>query len=201
MTMADHDSPHEKPGDGMNKVMLLVSVIAMSVEPFLRYGFGHRYFDRRALLVIPWMMLVTMFWVKYDVTGLNCMFGGWFAMCAWNRLSGLYRHYRRGEAMPHSYYDGTPRLMRWFARIPGLGRLSERVVKRAAEPTVVFALAMLLRPFDAPLGGYLLLVAFALFVKAVATAIAHSKHLDDYRDAVIEQQYLRGRYQQVYGTR
>jgi hypothetical protein len=153
---------------------------AVSVEVFLRRGFGQRYFGLQALLVLLLIPLWSSCCPEQDPRPLMTFLAAYVVMLLVARV-GIFCRWIRGTS-PHSYYAGEPlvgRLLPW---------LPERAVKRFVEPLVVFAGGFYLCEFSAPLGKYLMFAAGCLLVTAWLNDLWLRKRSLDVRDAMIEQQ-------------
>ena len=97
----------------------------------------------------------------------------------------------RAGAEHHSYYSGTPSVMRWPVF---RGRLSERRAKSLVEPLLVTLCGAALLPLTESLGMYLIIAAMGQQM-SFKLAMAHERtRLMDLRDAFLEQQHTAERF-------
>jgi hypothetical protein len=159
---------------------------AVSVEVFLRKGFGARYIGLQALLALLAIPLWGSCFHGDDISQLTIFLESYFVMVVVARIGVGYRLWR-GDAI-HSYYNGAPRLGRLFPW------LSEATLKRFIEPGLVLVLGKFIHETNHPLGSYLLFAAGCLASSAWITDFAMRKRTRDLRDAIIEQQIVMGQF-------
>lgn len=164
---------------------LLCQVLETSVVVFLRRGFGQRYFSKQAVLVIPLVLLYTLFWEGHDLRPL-LVFLGLYMLCWAVARAGIIRRGIKGD-VEHSYYSGTPSVLRWKLF---RGRLSERRAKATVEPLLVFAFGLAFMDWNRPLGSYLLLAAGGMLMSMGIARSYERARLMDMRDSYIEQRSL-----------
>ena len=134
--------------------MLVAQAIAAPLEPFLRRGFGPRYFGLPALLglfLVPfWMVL----WPGEDPAPIIGFWWLFILMQLLARLESVSPAARR--RLIHTRYNGQPRLAAVFRRTP------ERTLKAAHEPWLAMLAGAVALAFSGPLGSYLIVAGFCL---------------------------------------
>lgn len=166
--------------------VLAAQTIAAPLEPFLRRGFGPRYFGLPALLglfLVPfWMVL----WPGEDPRPIV---GFWWLFILMQLIARLESVGKRARQRPvHTRYNGTPRLSAIFRGT------SEHTLKARHEPWLAILAGAAALPFSLPLGSYLIAAGLCLAVCAsVGEAVERARALQ-LRDAWIEQQLLAERF-------
>jgi hypothetical protein len=161
-------------------VVFISRIGAASVEVFLHWGFGQRYFGVQALLVLLLVPLWSSCWPQHDMRPMMTFLGAYAAMLLLARAGTLCRWFR--GTLPHSYYSGAP----WIGYL--VPWLPEHVVKRFVEPAALFAVGLHVADVDEPLGKYLVFAAGCLLVSASLSHLWLRQRSLDVRDAMIEQQ-------------
>jgi hypothetical protein len=171
-------------------LLFVCRALAVTVEVFLhRVGtFGERYLGLQAAAGFLLILLYPACWPHHDARPVFVLLVMYCLALLCNRVATLRR---RGEALPHSLYSGTPTLMR------PLGWLKEATVKRIVEPLAAFLLGVLAMPVSEPLGGYLLLAAGGLFLTTNLAASVERRRLLDMNDAYEEQRNLMEQFRQM----
>lgn len=192
------DSMHQsQPQDGsqqvlrsMNGVLFIARSLAASVELFLHdpRTIGERYMGLQAGAALLIMVFWPAFWSGHDAGPMLGLLLAFLVLCAVARAGAVMRA-RRGGVREHSFYTGRPWLM------PRRGRIGETSIKGALEPALVFIAGKLAMSANAPLGGYLMLAAFGLFVSVQTTLIAERRRVLDLHDASIDQRRIMEQWQ------
>jgi hypothetical protein len=177
---------------GMGCLMLVLRALAATVEVFLHRSstFGDRYLGVQSGLAVPLIYFYPVFWEGHDVRPLYAFLLAYLFMCGVVRMASVARR-RRGELGEHSYYAGTPRLMRI------VGRMREATVKGVVEPALVLSVGAAVGKFNAPFGGYLMIAAGALFFSAQAMQTAERRRVLDLHDAYMEQRRIAEQWRSV----
>ncbi|GIK15211.1 MAG: hypothetical protein BroJett003_01750 [Planctomycetota bacterium] len=179
--------------DGLrNAVGLLVMVcraFAISVEVFLHRTstFGERYLGVQVLMA----MALIFFWPAFcsphhDPEPLYVFLALFACMCGCIRAQNALRR-KRGGPQPHTFYTGTPIVMRFT------GRMSEASVK-CIEPVIVFLAGAVVCEFTPPLGGFLMISALGLLVSTQLTVGYERRRALDMNDAAIDTQQTVSRF-------
>ncbi|MCE9592333.1 MAG: hypothetical protein K8S99_17650 [Planctomycetes bacterium] len=175
---------------GMSCIVFFARSLAVSVEVFLRRGFGERYIGLQAAVAMPIILFFGVFFPEDDPGPMLWFLLAYLVMCVRARIDG-FRRRRRGELRSHSFYNGWPRLARVNPKF------TESQVKRKTEPLLVLAVGYLVWQLNRPLGMYLILSAAALFLVAVLTERYERARAMDMNDAVIEQHRLAERFREL----
>lgn len=183
-------SRREQYAAGVTWLAWLSQVLETSLAVFFRSGFGRRYLGGQALAVFLIVLVFSACWPNDDPRPLLWFLALYFVGCIWARL-GTARQVRRG-IIQHSYYSGTPQLMRW----PIIRRMREATVKTLIEPLVVFFAAAYLMPLNEPLASYLLIAAIGQMLSQGMARSYEEQRLMNARDAYLEQQQLAERFRE-----
>ncbi len=125
--------------------------VAFSVQPFLRRGFGRHYFQMQAVMVVPVIVLLSMFAGPAHVLPLLWFLVAMLVACFIHRMIGF-----RSLSLTnyqHTRYDGHP----WLASVLPF---SESIVKRGVEPLLTALVGLLLAPVSTVLTAYLIAAGF-----------------------------------------
>jgi len=162
---------------------------AVSGEVFLHRRFGSRYLNIQAASVLLIVPIYSCLWEGHDTRPLYWYLAAYLLMVFVARLSISYRQWKRDNE--HTFYNGLPVLLRRSAY------RYEQIFKQFVEPSLVIAVAFLMTDWNPPLGMYLVMVAFCLFIhSARMNGYAHLQ-LMDLHDAVIEQQQRAERFRDL----
>lgn len=172
--------------------LFVCQALAVSVEVFLHRSrsFGERYMGLQAGAAILVIFFYPVFWPEHDATPMVGFLFAYLAMCAIVRVCVVTR--RRGSEPQHTHYTGRPRIMRIT------GRLSELTVKRGVEPMLLFLSGVFTLPASEPLGSYLMLAAFGLFVSVNLSLAFERTRALDMRDAYLEQRGVAERFREMH---
>lgn len=173
-------------------VLFICECLALTVIVFLRRKFGERFIGFRGLAAVGLMMAYTLFWPEDDPSPLGWFLVAYLVMCVLLRIEVAQRR-RRGETC-HSFYSGYPVLMRIVPK------WDEAKVKGVAEPLVAFIAGCLLLPVSRPLGSFVMLAAFALYVSVHMALHYERTRLVEMNDRLIEQQHLARRFRAWNGN-
>lgn len=184
-----NQSQHEQGGgltplryieQGRQYFYLLVSAWAITIYLPMRYGSGREHAGSRGLLgmIFPFAFMlfvpdpsVMLVWPIYLVGLIIHRFGHW-------------RAYRRRELV-HTQYQGDP----WLAML--LFRFRDPVKAwTVGEPLLAVGIGFLLSPLGEGLALYYIFGAGAMLMKQIFDNIGARRYLDQYHDAMIENQYL-----------
>ncbi len=168
--------------------------LAAMMEMFLHKSrtFGERHLGLQAAAAIPIMFFFTAFWRGEDVRPVFGFLMAYIVACAAVRI-GVLARMRAGGTTVHTYYTGTPRVMRLT------GSLNEETVKRVVEPMMVFTIGALTLPLSLPLGTLIMLGGFGLFASVNLTAEFDRTRALDMNDALIDQANLAQRLRGMRG--
>jgi len=170
---------------GLNILYWFCSMWAVSVEVMLRHSFGRRYLGLHAALVLIWIPMFISIWGHPSALPLLTYLLVYLVVVVIHRSHILLR-WRQGQ-QEHSYYSGTPYIMRLF------GRIDELPVKALVEPGIVLAAGSLLCGFAEGFGAYFLGAAFCMAVKGAIERAQEQKIVMDTHDAFFMQRRLRSR--------
>ncbi len=182
---------HERAKASAAWMLFLSQTLETSIVVFTRSRFGARYFGVHAAAVVPLVLVYSLFWREHDPTPLWAFLGCY--LLAWGAArAGILRRRAHGDN-EHSFYSGTPSILRW----PVFRRwLGERAAKAWMEPLLVLGCGIGLTHLSQPLGSYVMLAAAGM-VMSMAIARAHERtRLMDMRDAYIEQRSLAERFRE-----
>jgi len=177
-------------------VAFICAALAVSMEVFLHRSrsFGTRYIGLQGAAALPIILVYTMFWPGHDVSLVLDFLIAYVVMCFFARI-GVIARIRQSGPREHSRYNGTPRLMRVMRR------LSERTVKLAVEPILVFTVGTLILPTSEPLGFYFMLGAFGLLVSVYLSDGFDGQRAYDMHDAFLDQRQIVERFRSMRGDR
>ncbi len=175
----------ERLQNSANLLTLLCRTLAITLEVFLHRDFGSRYIGWQAAAALPLLLLYCVLWPEHDLRPMLA-FAGLFVLACAGARSGIRQRKRNGESR-HSYYNGAPRLARWF---PNQDELS---IKRR-EPTLVMLAGLVTCVFSPPLGVYLMLAAIALGIWLDLMVRHEETQAQDLYDAYVHQQRLAERF-------
>lgn len=175
---------------GFNLVVFFARSFAVSIEVFLRRGFGERYIGMQAAIAVPIIFFFSVFFPHDDPRPMFWFLGAYLLMCVRARIEGIRRR-MRGEPRPHSYYNGWP----WLSR--AAPKFTETQVKLRTEPLLVLAVGYIASLMNRPLGVYIMVSAAALLLTAILTEQYERVRAMDMNDAVIEQRQLAERFREL----
>lgn len=181
----------QQQGDGqsfersVNRGMLICHALAVSVEVFLHRPstFGERYMGMQVPVAMLILFFFPIFWRGHDPAPLLWFLAAFVVMCAAVRARAVKRRLR-GEAQPHSYYSGEPRMLRLARRTP------ETKVKSMLEPLFVWGASLCVMPVSEPLGTYLLIAGVGLLITVNASVRQERTRSLDLNDALIDQRRI-----------
>lgn len=166
-----------------NTILAVVSrSLAVPAEVLLHRAdsFGERYFGLPTALAVLSMFFYPALWNGRGTREMTIVIIVFLALVAWARMRSFAR-VRRGGAQPHSRYTGTPRILRVLRFV------SERKVKCAVEPMLVFLAGVFTLPFSEPLGSYVMFMSFGLFASTNVNVGTERRRALDLHDALMEQ--------------
>jgi hypothetical protein len=167
-------------------------VWATSLEVFLHRDFGERYLGLNSLGVLLLVPLYTAFWSPHDPRPMMCFLPAFLLMCVVARLGMAKRRF--GGLQGHSLYNGWPRFLGAKAKV------SERSMKLLHEPLIAGVVGWAVRDsYNAPLGTYLMIGGFCLFVSASINEAAARAQAMDLNDAEIDQRMTAERFRGMHG--
>lgn len=168
--------------------------LAATVEVFLHKSrsFGERYLGLQAVAAVLVIFFSTAFWRGENVLPVLIFLLAYIVACAIARI-GVTARVNAGGPQTHTFYTGTPRIMRWA------GQMSEETVKRIVEPMLVFVIGALMLQASLPLGTFLTLASFGLFASVNLAAGFDRTRALDMHDAYIDQCNAVERFRQVHG--
>jgi hypothetical protein len=167
-------------------LMLVVRAWAISLEVFLRRGFGSRYFGLQAALVLLLVPSYALIWEGQDLRPIFLFLVGYVVLSAFARIGMLFRVLRGDQR--HSFYSGWPRLLN------SRSRFCEIKVKKFVEPFVVLAIGGLIGNHNPPLAIYLVLASFCLTMTAHASDNWIRRRAMEMNDALLDQQHIAERF-------
>lgn len=178
-----HDASDTRRGMGV--LLFVARALATSLEVVLHRPstIGDRYLGAPALLALVLIFCWPVLCTPRDTTALYAYLAVYCLGLA--AANGAKRRRRaRGELGPHSYYTGTPLLMR------ALPKLRETTVKGAVEPVLAFGIGAVLVGPAPMLGGYLMTASIALMVTVQITLAGERRRVLDTHDAYLSQRHL-----------
>jgi hypothetical protein len=176
-----------------NIFALILFILAVSTEVFLRKGFGPRYFGLQSALAALAIPFFTIFFPHDDPRPLMWFLMAYLGMCLLCRI-GTMACTARGLHC-HSRYNGRPLLCRV------LPWMSEVAIKRSVEPAVVLVAGLLIAEWNLPLGSYLMLSAFGLAATAFLIEAHERQRSMDMLDGYLDQTVIAERFRQMRGIR
>lgn len=174
--------------------LFICSSLAVTVEVFLHKGMGSRYLGLQALLGAAILFFWGGFWPGHDAGPMLAYFAIFLLFCFAQRMDALKR-LANGCAQEHSRYTGRPLLMRLFRRT------DEITIKRIVEPVLVFLGGAMVCDANEPLGKYLMLASFGLFVLVQSNLTFERMRATDMNDALIDQRHVSERFRSMRGDR
>lgn len=188
--MSDDNQPFNLPNARQmgNLVEVAISGWALSMEVWLRHGFGSRYIGIQGMAVIPIIVGFSMLCEGHDIRPLYYFLLCYLGMVGLRRAEMAVR-VRKGERN-HSRYSGTPVLMpRW----------SEITVKKYVEPAVTFFVGILICQFNIPLGVYVFLGGVMLLLTIQSAERWVRMRVREMNDAVFDQEVISERFRDLRG--
>lgn len=168
----------------MNWGTLMVRSLAVCGDVFLHVpsSFGQRYIGLQGVVVIPLVLLYSLFWKGHDVRPLLWFLPLYLAMCLFVRIGVAWRC-RQGD-QEHSLYNGRPYLSKL------LPRWKETTIKGIVEPIILFVGGALILAANQALGSFIMLVGFGQM--GLMKLIMGNEHMKaiDLNDAMLEQRNL-----------
>ncbi len=191
--MSDQNQPFNLPSAKQtgNLIELAFSGWALSIEVWLRHGFGSRYVGIQGLFGFIILVGYMMLWNGHDVSPVFWYLVFFLGALFIRRMQGFYRA-ANGESN-HSLYSGTSGLAGKFPQC------SELTIKRWVEPIFVACLggfACLLSP---PLGLYLIIGAAMLRFNVERGERWTRMRVREMNDAVFDQEEIAYRFRDMRG--
>ncbi|MBI1380787.1 MAG: hypothetical protein GC161_06840 [Planctomycetaceae bacterium] len=193
--MQPHDTPNGgQARAGLGGALFACRALATTVEVFLHEGgtFGERYIGAQAVAGVVLLIVFPAFCPGGDDETLLAFLCLYVLGCVGVRGRAVKRR-SRGGSQPHSYYSGSP----WVMRLSR--RLSERTAKAVVEPALVWLLGALMAEVDRTLGGFLLLAGFGLLISVHASLALERTRILDMHDALIQQRDVAERFRRLRG--
>jgi hypothetical protein len=187
MRQQQPERPMNQASDSLNWLLLFFQSVAVACELFLHKRHGRRWLGIQGVYGLMVILLFPLLWPREDAGPLVWFMGAYVGACVLARAGVLCRGVQSGG---HSFYSGTPRIMRV------LPFLSEPIIKRLIEPMLVFSIGMLALSANKPLGSYLILAALGLFVSTNAAEMQMQARVQDFHDAIAEQREVDERFRQ-----
>lgn len=176
--------------------MVLLGWFAVTVEVFIRYKFGERYFNVVKIAIATLMMWTViqagLYLSQFSSTAgliatfllLRVLWYAYIIAALYHYVSILLRN-RRGEVW-HTQSYGLSHLY----RIPFLQQFDDWVLYRVVEPVACIALAWVVTFINAPLGVWLYIAGIALLLRNNLAYMEQRSTLLDLMDERIHSQYL-----------
>lgn len=184
------ESFKDRLNTSVNVLYTVCSALALPCVLFLHRDVGSRYVGPRALLTFVAILLAPSFFPYENPLPVLVFLLMFFVRGAGTQLRAI-RARMRGEPI-HRYYEGFPRLMRFF-------RFKDETKFKRFEPCLVLVFAVPCMPLSQALGGYLLIAAFAWIVMNSMNESADHERLDAMLDQQIEQRNLVARFRARMG--
>jgi peptidoglycan biosynthesis protein MviN/MurJ (putative lipid II flippase) len=162
----------------MRWLLLICAGLAALCEAILHKHHGRRWPGLAGLIGAVAILFSAVFWPNEDVTPLLWLFWAYLGALLVARVSILNRPF--GKYM--------------------LPFLSERLIKGLIEPLLVFLVGVVLLPLSEPVGGYLILAAWGLFVSTNAAEMWMRSRVEQLHDSVIEQREIAERFRDSDGN-
>ncbi|MBI5433752.1 MAG: hypothetical protein HZA52_13050 [Planctomycetes bacterium] len=183
------------PSDGrgaLNWILLVARSLACTLEVFLHNPstFGARYLQLQSLVGVGLIFFFPVFFEREDPRPMFVYAGVFFFACCVIRAKASLRR-ARGAPEEHSYYNGTPSLMRLFRSS------SEMHVKGAVEPVLVALLGFALTEWNHPLGCYLVIAAVGLMLSVRASQRVDRARALDMNDAFHDQRRISAQWRRM----
>lgn len=182
----------ESMRNSLHWLQFIARIGSVSMEVFLRRGFGSRYLHLEALLAAMLLMAWPAFSPECDPRPMFWLFIGYLIMCAAARFEHLVAFLRGSLVDRHTRYNGAPLLCRLFPKC------SEVTIKSQIEPVLIFVTGLIARSYNSSLGGYLLFASACMGLTAFFLRARDNAKLLDLRDALIEQQQLARQYRAIH---
>lgn len=184
----DEDAAYER-SKMKAMIMFAMGLFARTVEVFLRYDFGCRYFsDAGAASSIICMGIGWYLWVSQSgqrpLESADGQILGLFLLSV-TALSVYHswaanRHAKKGEI--HSRYSGTPRLMDFEI----FANMKEYRIKRWIEPLLVMVVGFALFDFFRALSAWLIVASVSMAAQSALAAMRERNRMLDYLDKELE---------------
>lgn len=168
--------------------------LALSVEVFLHKSnsFGSRYFGLRLLAAAIILFFFPVFVKEYDPRPVWDFLIIFLVICAVIRIRTAFRN-RKGVLVYHSYYSGTPRIMRFIRKLP------EERVKAIIEPVIVWVCGIFTLIWNPSLGLYFLVAGVCLAAKVHLSINAQRVRSLDMNDSYLDQTHFMDRWRNMRG--
>lgn len=192
--MYDEQRPFGSPSFGQfsNFLELVVYGWILSLEVFLRHGFGSRYIGPQGATVLLLVPVYALCWQGFPVGTLFVFLFFFLVLCLSHRLNMFWRT-RHGETT-HSRYTG--RSLLHGKRCP----YSEVNVKKWGEPAFCLGIGLALCGQNcATLGVYVMIGAALMHWAVVREQYTLNMRSRDLNDALIDQEDVTGHFRQVRG--
>ncbi len=190
MKQSQSEEPLAQSRDGINFLFLMCQSVGVTCEIFLHRGFGRRWPGVCGMYGLVVLVLFPLFWPPAEAGPLLCLLGAYIAACVLARICALCS----GGNGAHSRYSGNPRIARL------LPFLSESTIKRLIEPMLVFSIGVAMLGVNQPLGVYLILAAWGLFISTNVAEVWARSRAQDLQDAVMEQRDIAERFRRSNGN-
>jgi hypothetical protein len=184
---SEQEPSRVKHRDSFGFVLWISGVFAVGSQVFLHHTHGRQWPGMRGVYGLLAILFFTVFFPNQDVTPLLDFLVAYIAACAVGRINVVARG---GDALVHSQYNGRPRIM-WLLRF-----LREGTIKRLVEPLLVLVVGIVTLNLSRPLGAYLVLSGWGLFISTNAPEMYMRRRVEELYDAMSEQQEISERLRQ-----
>lgn len=174
-------------------ITLIASVGSVSLEVFLRRGFGSRYLHTQAALAVLLILFWPLFFPDRDLAPMFWFLLAYLFMCARARAARLAKWLRGREDNTHSRYNGRPWLCSLMPSTP------ELAIKGKIEPTLALCTGIVISGLNEPLGCYLVFAGLCMGINFSVLQARDRARMLDLRDSLIEQQLAVERFREARG--
>lgn len=191
--MSDNEQPFCLPDSqqALNVIELSMAGWALSMEVWMRHGFGSRYVGIQGMFGALAIIGYAVLWREFDVSGLLWFLLFFLAMLLIRRMQAL-RKSRYGERN-HSRYSGVSLFAKKFPNY------SEIKLKQWFEPIYAVLMGMLICPFSMPLGTYFIIGAFMIRWNIDRTERWTRIRVQEMNDAVCDHEAIAYRFRELRG--
>lgn len=185
-------APQPSGRSALHWVLLVARALACTVEVFLHDPgtFGARYLQLQAAVGFVALLVFPGAFDRCDPQPMFVYAALFLVACGIVQAKAAQRR-ARGAPEEHSYYNGTPSLLRI------LRRSSEAHVKGVLEPALVAMLGFALAEWSPPLGFYFMFAAIALVLSMQASQRVDRARALDMNDAFHDQRRISDQWRRM----
>lgn len=186
MNRPQHTEQVEGSTLALAALVFIARSLSASIEVFLHYGQGVRYFGLQVLGPVAIIPAMSMLFPQDDPQPLFGFLAAYLVVCLLSRMAALINDWRGSRE--HSHYTGRPLLLLL------LPRLNENSAKRIVEPLLVLLGGWAVLHWNRLLGTYLVSAGTGLLVSTALAEAYYQKRVMDLNDALQEQRDLADRF-------